>query len=67
PFGAPLVHLCAAGEVGSRVIKPNPQALFAEKCVFFHFSDFPMFFSSLGQSHFKNALPNEIKLPTEQC
>ena len=31
PSGAPSVHRCASGEVGSRVITQNPQDLFDDK------------------------------------
>ena len=39
PVWRPVVHLCAAGEVGSRLSRRNPQALFLRNVIFFsHFS-----------------------------
>jgi len=39
PVWRPVVHLCAAGEVGSRLSRRNPQALFLRNAIFFsHFS-----------------------------
>ena len=65
PSGAPLVHLCAAGKGGSRVMGSDPQPLFsASRRIFGNFRNSNIFHMVISQFHLFNG-QRYAKMPAE--